>query len=227
MIHILDGVRPEKPDLSITRGYTDELWEMTTSCWEEDSIKRPTVDFVLGVLGSTGERWKFKNGEFSAQDDWGLTPLTDGSESEHENESVIFTASVLLNHPQPPAIKIPVPVPVPLTPTTTPPVPILSTAEDETPPKTISATPSKEKIKPAPVSHALASNLPTPPCSNNVLQTTPSTKLSVSGVQPQSTSGLRPALDEVVDRILVRAKSPLGEDEARKIVEALEKVSKK
>lgn len=63
--------------------------------------------------------------------------------------------------------------------------------------------------------------------SGSTSQTMSNIKLSASSVQPQSASGPRPTLDEVVDRILVRAKSPLGGDEARKIVEALEKVSKK
>ena len=67
---------------------------------------------------------------------------------------------------------------------------------------------------------------PTRHRSNSIPQTTSNTKLRGSGVEPQTTSGPRPTPDEVVDRILLRAKSPLGEDEARKIVEALEKVSR-
>jgi len=53
MIRILDGVRPQKPDFATTRGYTEDLWEMTTSCWAEDPISRPTVDHVLDALRSS------------------------------------------------------------------------------------------------------------------------------------------------------------------------------
>jgi len=55
MIRILDGVRPEKPDLATTRGYTEDLWEMTTSHWVEDPGSRPTVDHVLDALRSRGK----------------------------------------------------------------------------------------------------------------------------------------------------------------------------
>ena len=32
----LKGVRPKSPKFATTCGYTEELWEMTTSCWKED-----------------------------------------------------------------------------------------------------------------------------------------------------------------------------------------------
>jgi len=70
-------------------------------------------------------------------------------------------------------------------------------------------------------------NSHTPHHSSNIPQATPSAKLSTSGAQPQNTSDSRFSLDDTVDRILVKAKSPLKEDEVRLLVEALEKVSNK
>ena len=69
--------------------------------------------------------------------------------------------------------------------------------------------------------NSLISHRPT-----NVPQATSSTKLNASGVQPQNTADTRPTLDQTVDRILTKAKSPLGESDARGVVEALEKVGR-
>jgi len=65
MSYIIEGVRPNKPKFNITRGYTEELWGMTTRCWKEDSVERPTVDEVLEVLRVAAEQWKPKHGEIS------------------------------------------------------------------------------------------------------------------------------------------------------------------
>lgn len=84
MIHILDSVRPKKPDFVITRGYIKELWEMTISCWEKDPAKRPTVDYVLGMLSSAAEQWELTGcAEHATQDDWSSAPSTEESDSEH------------------------------------------------------------------------------------------------------------------------------------------------
>ena len=83
MRYILDGVRPKKPNFIFTRCYTEWLWEMTTSCWEEDPTKRPTVDYVLGVLSSAAELWEPKYGEDAALDDRSSTSPTEESDSEH------------------------------------------------------------------------------------------------------------------------------------------------
>ena len=93
MRYLLDGARQKKPIFVITRGYTEELWEMTTSCWEEDPTKRPTVDYVLGVLSSAAERWEPKCGGFSTQ------YYTEESDSEHEDEPDITNASTTVNPP--------------------------------------------------------------------------------------------------------------------------------
>jgi len=67
----------------------------------------------------------------------------------------------------------------------------------------------------------LVSDSPTPHHSRNISQATPSSGASSTGIQPN-----KPTPDEVVHRLLERIKSPLGEAEVRKVVEALEKVSR-
>jgi len=54
---------------------------------------------------------------------------------------------------------------------------------------------------------------------------TSSTSPTTAGAQSQRTSVTRTP-DETLDRLLVRAKSPLGEDDVQKLVDALEKVSR-
>ena len=90
---IIEGVRPKKPIFIITRGYTEEVWEMTTSCWEEDPAKRPAVDQVLGVLSSAAERWEPRCGELAIQDD------TEGSDSNHEDEPAVVAVPASINPP--------------------------------------------------------------------------------------------------------------------------------
>ena len=90
---IIEGVRPKKPIFAITRGYTEELWEMTTACWEEDPAKRPPVDHVLGMLRSAAGQWKPKYGELAAQDDWSPTSPTEGSDLENESEPFTPTSA--------------------------------------------------------------------------------------------------------------------------------------
>jgi len=72
----------------------------------------------------------------------------------------------------------------------------------------------------------LMNNPPTPHSSRNIPQTISNTGPSTPGVQPRNASVPQPTPDEVVDRLLDRAKSPLEEGEVRKVVEALEKVSR-
>ena len=50
MVHITRGEPPKKPNFFITRGYTQELWDMTITCWDVEPSKRLTVDHVLDAL---------------------------------------------------------------------------------------------------------------------------------------------------------------------------------
>ena len=129
ILNILDGVRPKAPIFVATRGYTKELWEVTTSCWKEDPSERPTVDHVLAALRSAAEQWKPRHGELVTlppQDNWSPT-LTEKSDPptipEYENEPVTVTTSALLTSLQPPVVETPIPAPAPLAPIPTPPVP--------------------------------------------------------------------------------------------------------
>ena len=55
-------------------------------------------------------------------------------------------------------------------------------------------------------------------------QATSGTKLDTSDMRPRNTHDTRQTLDQTVDRILAKLKSPLGESGARAVVETLEKV---
>ena len=86
MFQILKGERPKKPIFVITRGYTEELWGMTESCWKQDPDERPAVDYVLDTLSRAAEEWKPRGGELSAPspvDDWSSTPLAGGARFTH------------------------------------------------------------------------------------------------------------------------------------------------
>lgn len=65
MLDIIGGKRPPKPALSKTRGYTEELWKMTTLCWREKPAERPTVEDMLGGLEAAAKQWNLKHGGLS------------------------------------------------------------------------------------------------------------------------------------------------------------------
>ena len=96
MVHIIRGESPKKPIFSTTRGYTQELWDTTTSCWDVEPNKRPTVDRVLSALIIAAERWRPKHG-VSTQDDCDQTAPEGEPDSppdlEPENEPVDDTVS--------------------------------------------------------------------------------------------------------------------------------------
>ena len=62
MYHIIQGERPKKPIFAITRGFTEKLWDMTTSCWDGDPERRPIIDYVLEALRSAAEQWESEQG---------------------------------------------------------------------------------------------------------------------------------------------------------------------
>jgi len=100
----------------MTRGYTEELWQLTTSCWKVNPNERPTVEYVLAALRSSAEQREPKHGEIpilSPLDDRGQALLMEKSDSptvpEDESGPVTITVSALLRSPHPPVIKTPVP----------------------------------------------------------------------------------------------------------------------
>ena len=117
MYNILQGVRPKAPIFALTRGYTTELWEVTTSCWKVDPSERPTVDYVLAALRSSAEQRQPQHGEISA-----LSPMNDRSQAlliersdspivpEHEDKPATITVTTPLHSPRPPIIRTPVPL---------------------------------------------------------------------------------------------------------------------
>lgn len=62
--------------------------------------------------------------------------------------------------------------------------------------------------------------------STNVPQATSSTKLNASSMQSQNTPDTQPTLDQTIDRVLAKANSRLGENDAQAVVDELEKVGR-
>ena len=146
MYHIIDGVRPAKPNFVLTRGYTEELWAMTTSCWNEVATERPTVDHVLEVLEAAAERWKSRywgSSTMSPTDSWSQTLHGEESGSpaicESEDEPIV-TDIYSTRGARSPTIEIPVPATPP-----SPPIPPPSTAKDKGESRHTHATVSHEK----------------------------------------------------------------------------------
>ena len=148
MLRIIDGVRPLKPIFVITRGYTEDLWELTTRCWNQDPFERPTVDRVLDGLEPAAEQWKPRL-PLSPQDDLSPTLSAEESDShtfsEPEDEHVATDHSLPPDSPRSPVIKTPV--------TATPSLPVLSSwaAKVETSFGYIPATFDEEKIQTGPI----------------------------------------------------------------------------
>lgn len=90
MSDIVEGVRPGKPTFVMTRGYTEEIWQLTMSCWKEDPTERPTVDYALDALESAAGQWVSKGGELaplSPRDEpKELNPAFDSPSGHHEEE---------------------------------------------------------------------------------------------------------------------------------------------
>ena len=113
---ILQGVLPKEPVFAVTRGYTRELWQLSTSCWRMDPSERPTVDRVLATLRSAARQWEPKRGEIvasvSPSDGW--DSLTEESDSptipKYEDEPVTITTFSSQNLPPPPVIRTPTPL---------------------------------------------------------------------------------------------------------------------
>jgi len=195
-VYILKGERPKKPIFSTTRGYTEELWEMTTSCWKRDPSDRPTVAEVLCALKNAAEQCESECGEMdtpSPKDDRN-TALAEESDlsmtSKHENKPP-HTASTSLDPFQPFVTKS-------LTP--------IALYHPEPPATADPRTPHPQ---------------------SDTAKTAPSASPTTAGVQSQYTSDTPLTPDEMLDRILVSARSPLGEDGAQNLVDDLEKVSRR
>jgi hypothetical protein len=47
---IVEGERPTEPEDAARLGFTEELWQAVTLCWEPKREDRPTVDDLLSLL---------------------------------------------------------------------------------------------------------------------------------------------------------------------------------
>lgn len=132
-------MRPYDPE---TRGYTEELWEMTVSCWEQEPNKRLDVSDILEVLKTAARQWKPRIGGLAAlsQGDWSLTIY-----AETDSHTLLEPEDTSNSPPYSPVIKTLVPATATSTFTSPSPVHPPSTTNDETPPAYIPVTLSEEK----------------------------------------------------------------------------------
>lgn len=116
---VLQGVLPKEPDFAVTRGYTKELWQLSTSCWRMDPSERPAVDRVLATLKSATGQWKPKQGETVASvSPWdGWSSLMEESDlptvPKYEDEPVTIATITTFSSPsfpRPPVIRTPTPL---------------------------------------------------------------------------------------------------------------------
>ncbi|OCH85621.1 kinase-like protein, partial [Obba rivulosa] len=50
--HILSGMRPSRPQDSVTLGLSDEVWSLVEQCWSEDRHQRPDSTTIIERLSS-------------------------------------------------------------------------------------------------------------------------------------------------------------------------------
>jgi hypothetical protein len=52
ILGVMRGKRPTRPsgNLSRTRGFSDEAWNLVEACWAQEPTQRPTADQVVGRL---------------------------------------------------------------------------------------------------------------------------------------------------------------------------------
>ena len=54
---VLRGERPGKPLNALSLGFTDMLWGLLQSCWEESAAVRPTARQLLDHLNMVSDTW--------------------------------------------------------------------------------------------------------------------------------------------------------------------------
>ena len=54
---VLRGERPGKPLNALSLGFTDVLWGLLQSCWEESAAVRPTARQLLDHLNMVSDTW--------------------------------------------------------------------------------------------------------------------------------------------------------------------------
>ena len=54
---VLRGERPGKPLNALSLGFTDALWGLLQSCWDESAAARTTAQQLLDYLGPASRVW--------------------------------------------------------------------------------------------------------------------------------------------------------------------------
>lgn len=55
--HVLDGMRPCKPENASSIGFSDSLWEFTQRCWGGEIELRPGAEWLVKHLGEAAANW--------------------------------------------------------------------------------------------------------------------------------------------------------------------------
>ena len=198
--HILRGIRPQKPIFASTHGYTEELWNLTTSCWNEATADRPIADQVLEALKASAKHWRPMD-EGCTTDDRSPTPCVESSPSTpSEPNNVFATTDPFPSHGTRSPV-IPTSVPAPSSPPASySPTPPPSVAKNETASKYITVTPDEDETRPSSTSpsqkgegpETLTEEAIKPPFVVENLVTsqedTQRTLISPAGTQPTSSS---------------------------------------
>lgn len=51
VVLVRNGIPPERPQTEISRRWlSDEVWDLLTRCWSQDSMSRPDMSFVVATL---------------------------------------------------------------------------------------------------------------------------------------------------------------------------------
>jgi hypothetical protein len=49
-MRVIEGKRPERPEVAGELGLTDSVWNLVEMCWKQEHEKRPTISYVLRTL---------------------------------------------------------------------------------------------------------------------------------------------------------------------------------
>lgn len=81
---VTEGKRPERPDGPEGAWFTDDLWQMLTSCWEYQRESRSSIDAILELLERLSGAWKplashIDEDAETDEDVWDLTEVNESS----------------------------------------------------------------------------------------------------------------------------------------------------
>lgn len=61
ILNVMNGTRPNRPQLSRELGLSDEIWDIVQLCWREKAFERPKVEEVLAAIRKALSGWNSKD----------------------------------------------------------------------------------------------------------------------------------------------------------------------